>query len=98
MEDTILVKDLLWILAAIMTIAGFIGFVSSPYNKLKNKISEQEQSIKELSSEIKTQQQLLNSSLKVQLLLMQHIIYGNHTDALKDELTKLQATIINVNK
>lgn len=98
MEDTILVKDLLWILAAIMTVAGFIGFVSSPYSKLKNKIAEQEQSIKELSGEIKTQQQLLNSSLKVQLLLMQHIIYGNHTDALKEELTKLQAAIINVNK
>lgn len=98
MEDTILVKDILWILAAIMTIAGFIGFISNPYTKLKNKMSEQEQNIKELSREIKTQQQLLNSSLRVQLLLLQHMIYGNHVEDMKEELSKLQTTIIDHNK
>ena len=87
-------SEILWILGAITAVCTFVGFISRPYKMLQDKLTEQEKTISEVSDEIKVQQKLLNSSLKVQLLLMQHIVYGNHTELLKTELDKFQETIV----
>ena len=86
MQNTLTFAEVLWLIGGITAIATFYKLLTSPYKELDDKLLKQEKTIDNLSSEIKIQQSLLNSSLKVQLLLMQHIIYGNHTDAIKKEL------------
>lgn len=97
MENTLLVTDVLWVLAAIVAVGTFVTYITKPYKKLQEQLDKQAQTINELSNNIKAQQHLVNSSLKVQLLLIQHIVYGNHTENLKAELANLQETIIDLN-
>lgn len=94
--EAVTIKDILYILAAITAVVTFAKMVTKPYKELKEKIDEQGKTINDLSNTIKAQQLLLNSSLKVEMLLMEHIVYGNHTDMLKKELTNLQSTIVDV--
>lgn len=95
--EGITIKDILYILAAITAVVTFAKMVTKPYKELQEKIEKQENTIADLSNTIKAQQKLLNSSLKVEMLLMEHIVYGNHTDMLKKELTNLQSVIVDVN-
>lgn len=95
--EGITIKDILYILAAITAVVTFAKMVTKPYKELKEKIEKQENTIADLSNTIKAQQKLLNSSLKVEMLLMEHIVYGNHIDMLKKELTNLQSVIVDVN-
>lgn len=95
--ENITLKDILYVLSAITVIITFIVKAWKPYQDLRDQIDKQQQTITDLSNSIKAQQRLLNSSLKVQMLLMEHTVYGNHTDMLKAELTKLQSIIVDVN-
>lgn len=95
--ESITIKDILYILAAITAIVAFAKMLTKPYKELQDKLDKQEKTIADLSNTIKAQQKLLNSSLKVEMLLMEHIVYGNHTDTLKKELTNLQSVIVDVN-
>lgn len=95
--ETITIKDILYILAAITAIVTFAKMLTKPYKELQDNFEDQKKSIADLSNTIKAQQKLLNSSLKVEMLLMEHIVYGNHIDTLKKELTNLQSTIVDVN-
>ena len=93
--ETISLKDILYIIGAITALVTFVNLINKPYKELEVKILSQEKLITDLSNSIKAQQKLLNSSLKVQILLMQHVIYGNHTESMKDELHRLQSEIVN---
>lgn len=97
MQATLTLTDVLWILGAITAIITFINLVNKPYKDLEEKVNTQAQTVKDLSNDIKAQQKLLNNSLKAQLLLMQHLVYGNHTDSMKQELTRLQSIIVDIN-
>ena len=92
--ESITLKDILYIIGAITAIVAFVKLINKPYKELESKITTQEQLITDLSNSIKAQQKLLNSSLKVQILLMQHVIYGNHTEGMKEELRHLQSQIV----
>ena len=94
MESTLLFKDVLWFIGAITAIISFVVLITKPYSTLKDKIETEEKKLEKINNTIKDQQILLNSSLKVQLLLMQHVIYGNHTDTIKKKLEELEATIV----
>ena len=95
--EAITIKDILYIIAAITAVITFAKMITKPYKELQDNIEEQKKTIADLSNTIKAQQKLLNSSLKVEMLLMEHIVYGNHTETLKKELTNLQSTIVDVN-
>lgn len=95
--ENVTLKDILYIVGAITAIVAFIFKAWKPYQDLKDQIARQEQTITDLSNSIKAQQKLLNSSLKVQMLMMEHVVYGNHTEMLKSELTNLQSIIVDVN-
>lgn len=105
MENTLLYKDVLWIIGSVVAIVAFAKLITAPFKSIdakivaqektfNNKIEEQEKILKNLESTIQNQQILLNSSLKIQLLLLQHTVYGNHTDAIKEKMQELEATII----
>ena len=96
--ESITLKDILYVLGAITTIVTFIIFVSKPYKEIHKKLDKHDLIVEDLSETIKVQQKLLNSSLKVQMLLMQHVIYGNHVDIIKKELSNLQNDIIDTKK
>lgn len=93
--ETFPLKDILYVIAAITSVFAFVKLITKPYKELEDKLTAQEKLITDLSNSIKAQQKLLNSSLKVQILLMQHVIYGNHTDSMKEELHHLQSEIVN---
>lgn len=93
--EALTLKDILYIIGAITAVVAFVKLINKPYKELEAKLTTQEKSINDLSNSIKAQQKLLNSSLKVQILLMQHVIYGNHTDTMKEELHHLQSEIVN---
>ena len=94
--EKITFAEVLWVIAAITAMISFVTLINKPHKTLEDKITKQENQIKELCVDINNQQKLLNSSLKVQLLLMQHMIYGNHTDAIKKKLEELEAAIVDV--
>lgn len=92
--ENLTLKDILYIVGAITAVVAFVKMINKPYKELEAKLTAQEKSITDLSNSIKAQQKLLNSSLKVQILLMQHTIYGNHTEGMKEELHHLQSQIV----
>jgi hypothetical protein len=94
MQTTLTFAEVLWFIGGISALITFYKLLTTPYKELDDKLTKQQKTITDLSSEIKIQQSLLNSSLKVQLLLMQHVIYGNHTEAIKSELAKFQEAIV----
>lgn len=96
--EAITIKDILYLIGAITAIISFVALISKPHKELRESLAKNEETIEDLSNTIKVQQKLLNSSIKVQMLLMEHIIYGNHVDAIKTELAELQSTILDVNK
>ena len=92
--ESITLKDILYVLGAITTIVTFIIFVSKPYKEIHKKLDKHDLIVEDLSETRKVQQKLLNSSFKVQMLIMQHVIYCNHVDVIKQELSNLQNDII----
>lgn len=105
MENTLMFKDVLWVIGAIVAVVAFAKIVIHPFRDLNDKITsqetsfnskigEQEETLKNLGTTLNNQQKLLNSSLKVQILLLQHTVYGNHTDAIKKKLEELESVII----
>ena len=93
--ETLSLKDILYIIGAITAVVAFVKLINKPYKELEEKLTAQQKLITDLSNSIKAQQKLLNSSLKVQILLMQHTIYGNHTESMKEQLNHLQSEIVN---
>lgn len=93
--ESVTLKDILYIIGAITAVVAFVKLISKPYKELESKMTTQEQSINDLTNGIKAQQKLLNHSLKVQILLMEHVVYGNHTEKMKEELHSLQSEIVN---
>ena len=101
--EQLTLKDILYIVGAITAIVSFVSLVGKPYKTLKENLDKQEKTldkqektVEAISQDLISQQKLLNSSLKVQLLVLEHMVYGNHTDNMKKQLQKLQETIIDV--
>lgn len=92
--ETVSLKDILYLIGALTAVISFVILLTKPFKELRQSINDHENSIKDLSETIKVQQKLLNSSLKVQMLLMEHIVYGNHVEDIKKELKTLQSIIL----
>ena len=90
---TITLDNIIYFIGALSTVITFLVLILNPFTRLK----DNEKEISKLSETVKNQQKLLNSSIKVQMLLMEHIIYGNHVDNIKSELKNLQAIILETN-
>ena len=90
---TITLDNIIYFIGALSTVITFLVLILNPFTRLK----DNEKEISKLSETVKNQQKLLNSSIKVQMLLMEHIIYGNHVDNIKSELKNLQAIILEIN-
>lgn len=98
MELDMIWQLILYICGGIVTIYGGINAVQkffSPYKEIRDKIERHDELLESDNNRLKTIEESQRLQCKVQMVMLQHMITGDHVDKLREAQEEIEAFLIN---